>query len=289
LNGKKIWHYLIQSGHMIGYSTVTEIITEWRKSHAHREVYILQDPEPGYRAEFDWGKTDLCIDNEWGKYSMATFVLNNSHNRFSRVYLRESLLEVIDAHINFFQDLGGVPRTLFYDNMRTVIDPSRIEWNPRFLEFTVHYGFEPHACNVKSPHEKGTDEETVGYIRRTAFSEQNVFQSLEEANRYLARKVDETNNHPVYRRKDVPRVGLETERAALDPLPTLEFSNYLTRSAQISKYSPVLFESNYYSVPDEYRGKYLTLKIFPPRLEMVNGDTVMNMSSKCFYSPQLSL
>ncbi|MFA5214009.1 MAG: IS21 family transposase [Methanoregula sp.] len=274
-NGKKIWHHLVQSGHPIGYSTVTEVIAAWRKSNAHREVYILQDPDPGYRAEFDWGKTDLCIGGQWGKYPMATLVLNNSLYRFSRLYLRESLLEVIAAHIDFFQEIGGIPRTMFYDNMRTVIDPSTKAWNPRFLEFTVHYGFEPHACNVKSPHEKGTDEETIGYIRRTAFSEQNIFQSLDEANLYLSRKVDEINNHPVYRRKHVPQEGLEKERATLGHLPTLEFSNYLIRPAQISKYSLVLFESNYYSVPDEYRGKFLTLKIFPQRLELVNGDQVI--------------
>lgn len=281
-NGKKIWHHLVRSGHPIGYSTVTGEIAAWKTSNAHREVYIYQDPEPGYRAEFDWGKVDLCIDNQWGKYSIATFVLNNSLYRFSRLYARESLLEVISAHIEFFREIGAVPQTVFYDNMRTVIDPRTKEWNPRFLEFTVHYGFEPHACNVKSPHEKGTDEETVGYIRRTAFSEQTIFQSLEEANRFLAQKVDEINSHPVYHRNQVPREGLVTEQATLGPLPTLEFSNYLTRPAQISKYSMVLFESNYYSVPDEYRGRYLTLKIFPYRLEMVNGDAVIASHTRRF-------
>ena len=288
-NGKKIWHHLVQSGHTIGYSTVTDVITVWRKGHAHREVYILQDPEPGHRAEFDWGKTDLCIDGQWGKYPLATLVLNNSLYRFSRLYLRESLLEVIAAHIEFFQEIEGVPRTIFYDNMRTVINPSTKEWNPRFLEFAVHYGFEPHACNVRSPHEKGTDEETIGYVRRTAFSERNIFRSLEEANQYLARKVDEINSRPVYRRKYVPREGCENERVTLSPLPTLVFSNYLTRPAQISKYSLVLFESNYYSVPDEYRGKFLTLKIFPERLELVNGDQIIASHTRRFGKGDYSL
>jgi len=122
----------------------------------------------------------------------------------------------------------------------------------------------------------------VGYIRRTAFSEQTIFQSLEEANRFLAQKVDEINSHPVYHRNQVPREGLVTEQATLGPLPTLEFSNYLTRPAQISKYSMVLFESNYYSVPDEYRGRYLTMKIFPYRLEMVNGDAVIASHTRRF-------
>lgn len=287
--GRQIWDYLVRSGHSIGYSTVNQEIRAWKKENAHREVYILQDPEPGFRAEFDWGKTDLSIYGQWGKYPMATLVLNNSLYRFSRIYLRESYLEILAAHIEFFKELGGVPKTIFYDNTRALIDPVTKDWNPRFLEFSVHYGFEPHACNIKSPHEKGTDEESIGYIRRTAFSEKTIFSSLEEANQHVAQILAEINNQPVHRRKYVPREGLERERPTLGPLPTLEFSNYLTRTAQISKYSLVLFESNYYSVPDEYRGKFLTLKIFPDRLEMVNGDQIIANHSRRFGRGDYSL
>ena len=288
-NGKKIWDYLIQTGHPIGYSTVNQVIAAWKKEYAHREVYILQDPEPGHRAEFDWGKTDLCIDGQWEKYPLATLVLNNSLYRFSRLYLRESLLEVIAAHIAFFREIEGIPRTMFYDNMRTILDPSTKEWNRRFLEFAVHYGFEPHTCNIRSPHEKGTDEESIGYIRRTVFSERIQFKSLDEANQYLEEKLTDINNHPVYRRKYVPHKGLENERATLGLLTTLEFSNYVTRPAQISKYSLILFESNYYSVPDEYRGKFLTLKIFPERLEMVNGTQIIASHTRNFGKGDYSL
>ena len=127
-NEKKIWHHLVRSGHPIGYSTVKRAIVAWKKEHAHRDVYILQDPEPGLRAEFDWGKTDLSIDNHWGKYPMATLVLNTSLYRFSRLYLHESFLEIIAAHIEFFKAIGGVPRAIFYDNIRALIDPATKDW-----------------------------------------------------------------------------------------------------------------------------------------------------------------
>jgi len=274
-NGKKIWHHLVQSGNPISYCTVKRVMKQWRKEHGHREVYILQDTGPGFRAEFDFGKTDLCIDGQWGKYPMVIMVLNNSLYRFSHLYLRESLLEIIAAHIEFFNKIGGVPKTIFYDNMRAIIDPKTKEWNPRFLAFALHYGFEPHACNVRSPQEKGTDEESVGYIRRTVFSERTTFTSLDEANQYLEKQLAEINARSVYRRKVTPCEGLENERDTLGHLPTLEFSNYTTRTAHISNYSLVSFESNYYSVPDEFRGEYLTLKIYPDHLEMLNEDKVV--------------
>lgn len=201
----------------------------------------------------------------------------------------QALLEIIAAHIAFFKAIGGVPRTIFYDNIRALIDPATKEWNPRFLEFSVHYGFEPHACNVRSPHEKGTDEESIGYIRRTAFSEQTHFTSLNEANQHLEEQLAEMNGRPVYRRKYTPDEGLGNERTTLGPLPTLEFSNYPTRSAQISKYSLVLFESNYYSVPDEYRSKFLTLKVYPDQIELINGDQVIASHPRRFGKGEYAL
>lgn len=273
--GKRIWQHVVGLGYPISYCTVKRVISEWKEHHTHRDVYILQEPEQGFRAEFDWGRVDLNIDGRWSKYPMATMVLNNSLYRFSRIYLRETLQEVIDAHIHFFQEVGGVPKTIFYDNMRTVIDPSTGEWNSQFLAFALHYGFEPSVCNKQSPHEKGTDEESIGYIRRTAFCAQTTFHTLDAANQHLKDTLSEINNQAVYRRKYTPKDGLEKERASLQSLPTLEYSNYLTRVAQISKYSIIQFESNYYSIPDDYPGRTITLKIFPGTLEMIQEDKII--------------
>ena len=173
-NGQKIWDHLIKEGYTIGYSTVKREIASWKHQYGHREVYIAQETDPGCRAEFDFGKTDLQIGARWGKYPMASLVLNHSLYRFSYLYHRETFLEIVDAHIRFFNEIDGVPETIFYDNMAAIINPRTKEWNPRFLEFSLHYGFEPHACNARSPHEKGTDEQSVGYVRRRAFSERTT-------------------------------------------------------------------------------------------------------------------
>ncbi|PWR70431.1 helix-turn-helix domain-containing protein [Methanospirillum stamsii] len=53
MNGRQIYDKMLQTGYSIGYSSVREIIADWNTVHRSREVYILQNPEPGYRAEFD--------------------------------------------------------------------------------------------------------------------------------------------------------------------------------------------------------------------------------------------
>jgi Fic family protein len=49
-----------QSGHQVSYPTVKRVINDWKNTNKHREVFILQEPEPG-RAEFDWGEIQLQI------------------------------------------------------------------------------------------------------------------------------------------------------------------------------------------------------------------------------------
>lgn len=286
--GKKIWDHLVKEGYTISYSTVKREVASWKDQYGHREVYIAQDTNPGFRAEFDFGKTDLQINAHWGKYPMAAMVLNHSLYRFAHLYHRETQLEIFDAHIRFFTEIGGVPETIFYDNMAAIINPKTKEWNPRFLEFSLHYGFEPHACNARSPHEKGTDEQSIGYVRRRTFSERNTFSSLKEANQHLAATVKEINDGFVYRRSVPPSEGLLHERKTFHPLPTLEFSTYQSRSARISKYSHVTFESNYYSVPDTYPGKYVTLKYSPDTVELVDGMEVLACHDRRFGRGELA-
>jgi len=125
-------------------------------------------------------------------------------------------------------------------------------------------------------------------VRRRTFSERNTFSSLKEANQHLAATVKEINDGFVYRRSVPPSEGLLHERKTFHPLPTLEFSTYQSRSARISKYSHVTFESNYYSVPDTYPGKYVTLKYSPDTVELVDGTEVLACHDRRFGRGELA-
>jgi len=69
--------------------------------------------------------------------------------------------------------------------MSTVYDSRKQKFHDTFLEFSLYFGYEACACNVASPQEKGTDEESVGYIRRLTFGERSEFDSFEEAEEWL--------------------------------------------------------------------------------------------------------
>ena len=174
------------------------------------------------------------------------------------------------AHIEFFREIGSVPDAIFYDRMAAAYDSRKQQFNDKFLEFSMHFGFQPCVCNPASPNEKGTDEESVGYVRRATFGEMSSFASINEATEWLKMRLVEINGHPVYRRSNVPVQGLDQERALMHPLPTLEFENYELKRATISRYSLVKFDGNFYSIPDTYRPRYITLKILMDRIEFLD-------------------
>lgn len=75
LTAKRIWELLIQDGHKIGYTSVKDEVVRWKRTNGPREVFILQEPRVGQRAEFDWGEVTLNIAGVWQKFYLAVFVL----------------------------------------------------------------------------------------------------------------------------------------------------------------------------------------------------------------------
>lgn len=289
MNARQIFDHITQTGHLASYATVKRIISSWNKSQSHREVYILQKPEPGYRAEFDWCDVSLQIQGIWTKVHMVVMVLTYSLYRFARLYLHETQQEVIDAHIKFFTDLQSVPRYIYYDNLRAVYDYTRKVFQDKYLQFASHYGFSYDVCNPASPHEKGTDEESVSYIRRSAFADRVTFESLEEAQEWLQSTLVRLNSNPVYRRNTIPIEALKEEQTLMIPLPTLEYSNYLIKTAKISKYSLVTFDRNHYSIPDTYRQKHILLKASVDRIDFVADHELIASHQRLYGIGQYSL
>jgi transposase len=292
LTAKRILALLLQAGHKIGYTSVKDEVNRWKSQHGPREVFILQEPKAGARAEFDWGVVNLTIGGICQDYSLASIVLPYSLYRFGRLYPRETQQEVIHAHIEFFKEIDAVPQTIFYDRMATVYDSKQKQINNRFMEFSLLYGVTPCVCNPHSPQEKGTDEESIGYIRKAAFSEKTSFETLVEANAWLYTCISTMNNQPVYRRDLVPSEGLKREREHMGQLPVLEYTNYELKRCRISRYSFAACDTNRYSVPDTYRGRDITLKVQIDKIELLDGDTVIathpRLSGKGQYSLQIS-
>lgn len=72
------------------------------------------------------------------------------------------------GHVRAFQDWGGQPRVILYDNLRSAVLERRsheIHFNPRLLELCAHYHFVARPCQVRAGNQKGRVERAIRYVR----------------------------------------------------------------------------------------------------------------------------
>ncbi|MEO8272261.1 MAG: IS21 family transposase, partial [Aureliella sp.] len=135
------------------------------------EVFCPIDHPPADEVQIDWGEATAVLAGQTTKvmifcarsaYSKATYV---------RAYLRDDMVSFLDGHVWLFEQLGGIPRKLAYDNLKTAVTHvylgNKRDLTARFLALRSHYLFESRFCNVASGNEKGHVENSVKRSERT--------------------------------------------------------------------------------------------------------------------------
>src|SRR5437773_694650 len=70
------------------------------------------------------------------------------------------LTTTLREHLHAFHHLGGAARVCLYDNCKAVVlrqDADGPLYNPKFLAFATHYGFQLWACTVRRPQTNALD------------------------------------------------------------------------------------------------------------------------------------
>src|SRR3546814_5842098 len=84
----------------------------------------------------------------------------------SRFVAHQDLATVLRCHVAAFEAIGGVPRELLYDRMKTAVigegeagDGERrgIVYNRALVDLARHYGFHPRACQPYRSKTKGKE------------------------------------------------------------------------------------------------------------------------------------
>ena len=187
---------------------------------------------------------------------------------------------VMEAHIRAHDFFGGLCTRGIYDNPKTIVQEigtgKEREYNQRFLQLSSHYLFEPCACTPAAGWEKGQIENQVNTNRKNVFVPRLKFESLAELNAHLEEQMiaeAHTSRHPEYKDRTVFEVFSE-EKPYLRRQKT-EFSGYTTAERWADSQCLVRFDSNSYSIPSEYSGKQVSIRIFAERIVLaVNGKTV---------------
>jgi len=259
---------LQEKGYDIGYTTVCNYVSE--RIQKRKEAFIRQVYSPGEICEFDWGEVKLIIDGQLKVVNMAVFTSAYNNYRYARLFFRQDSTSFQQAHVYFFDHIGGIYRMIVYDNMRVVIKrfvgPSEKEPTEALLKLSMYYQFAFRFCNIQQGNEKGHVERSVEYVRRKAFCKKNEFSSLEEANQWLQRVLNRLNtcySSDIGGSRAIDL--LKKEKEYLLPAPP-RFDCAVMEQCRVDKYSVITYLTNRYSVPDHLVGKRVDVKIYPERL-----------------------
>src|SRR4030042_2710214 len=245
-----ILEHLHERGYDIGYTTVCNQIN--KKLVNRKEAFIRQVYNPGDVCEFDWGEVKLTIGEKLQTLYMAVFTPAMSNYRYAVLFHGQDTAAFLQAHVLFFEHVGGVFHTMVYDNSRVVIrkfvGPSEKEPTEALLKLSTYYQFHFRFCNVASGNEKGHVERSVGFVRRKAFSNQDRFSTLEAANSSLAGTCNRLNTR--FSRDNQgkrPIDLLEVEKKQLAPAPP-SFDCGQMEQCKVDKYSVITSANHRYSV-----------------------------------------
>ena len=123
------------------------------------------ETSPGLSAQADW-KEDFSLHTKTGKkvtFHIFLMVYGYSRYKFLEPTLSKDQKAVFSAMAHAFEETGGVPKEIWFDNMKTVVDQpktqyAKVVFNQSFYYFSKDMVFQPIACRPYRPQTKGKVE-----------------------------------------------------------------------------------------------------------------------------------
>lgn len=264
-----IFKFIEKQGYGGSYSLVKQYCRTQRRQK-QKQATIRVTHTPGLAAQVDW-KEDMTLVSRHGEvchFNIFLYVLCYSRKKFITLTFdrhQDTLFQCMD---DAFYHTGGVPREIWFDNMKTVVDhPSSqytdVTFNQRFYAFSKDAAFQPIACRPYRPQTKGMVEalaRTVERLKVYHYEFDDTVSLIHIVNDLCSELNDEVSQATGAVPDDR---WAQTEKKYLHSLPeTLlapYFEDQLTRV--VSKEAMVQFRKCKYSVDPQYIGKTIDIEL----------------------------
>lgn len=281
LTGARLLRELRERGYPGGYTAVTDFLRDVRPvPDPHFEVRF--ETPPGEQGQVDFAQFQVVFADEpdaprivW----LFSMVLGFSRLIWARFVVHQDLATVLRCHAAAFEALGGAPREILYDRMKTAVLGERnhdgIVYNRALIDLARHYGFYPKACRPYRAKTKGKVERPFRYIREDFFLAR-CFRNLADLNEQLRRWLDDVANsrlHATTRR--IVNEAFAEEKPHLKPLPLAPFRAVLRLERRISHEGMVSVDGNFYSVPDATRRRTVEVHTLAEEIRIFEDGAVI--------------
>lgn len=278
LSAVQIWHRLKEQGYDGGYSIVKDYVRRIRPPRT--AAFLTLRFAPGQCAQVDWGSLGKVeVDGTRRALSFFVFVLGHSRWLHVEFTLGQSQEWWLGCHQRAFEALGGVPREVMIDNCKTAVlshlPGTPPVYNPQYLDFARHHGFQIKACGPGHPQSKGIVENAVAYVKKSFLAGRTIgsFAQLAPAVTQWLATVANVRNHGETKQRPVD--ALAEERTALLALHPRPYAAVRTVTVRASRRCRVTLEANRYSVPPRQAGQLLTAQLSSERVRVYAGTTLV--------------
>lgn len=244
------------------------------------EAYLRLRSTPGEEGQVDWGHFGT-IEIGRARRPLVAFVIVLSYSRavFLRFFLGQQMSFFLAGHQAAFERWQGTPRTLLYDNLKSVVTRRQrklVEFNDDFIAFAGHHRFRARPVGIRRGNEKGRVERAIRYIRSSFFAARR-FDHLEDLNEQAERWSLTTAMERPWPDDDRLSVGdaLAKEQPLLMPIREIPHPCHDRKEIKAGKTPYVRFDLNDYSVPHRYTRKLLVVLATPDTVRIVHRDVVI--------------
>lgn len=259
----------------------TQFCHYYRQYRLRQKATMHLERSPGEQVEVDWaGKTAFVRDPDTGKNLPAyLFVATLSYSQYTYVeaFYKRDLSAWINAHVRLFQFLGGVPKIVVPDNLKTGV--TQADWyHPQiqrnYQAMAEHYDTVILPARPVTPKDKPNVEGNVGNIMTGILAKIRHIPcfSLEELNQLLWEKLDALNARPFQKKEGSRASWFQEEKEYLLPLPREPYQLASWKEATVQFNYHIALDRMHYSVPCEYIKQKVQVKYTGTTVEIFSKD-----------------
>ena len=256
-----------------GYTIVKDYVRA--RGQSTREAFVPLHHPPGH-AQVDFGEAVVEIGGQQEKVAFFCLILPHFDLWFVKAYPRETTEAFLDGHVSAFAFLGGVPRSILYDN--TTLAVARIlgdgtrRRTRAFTHLQSHYLFRDRFGRPGKGNDKGKVEALVKTARRKFLVPIPKVHDLSVLNERLTARCLE--------RLDALEQGeraaaLLADLDALRDLPGAPFEACEHVPGRVSSTALVRYRLVDYSAPAVHAHKKVTIKGYVDRVEIALGAEIV--------------
>jgi len=271
-------HFLLKNkyGYKGKYGIVNNYVSK-KKENIISDLTIRFETIKGYQSQVDWKEKVKLHDINGREYIISIFliILGNSRYKYIELTFDQKQETLFRCMTNAFKYYGGTTREILFDNMKTIVDQVKSDFNDvvinnKALQFSKDAGFKIVTCRPYRPRTKGKVE-TLAKIMNRLKAYDYEFDTIDN----LELVVEQLNFELNYEEKsqatqEIPQILYEKEKEYLIPVNYELLDSYCTMQKQykVSNESMITYHGIKYSVPIQYVGKHLTV---------IDNDNIINI------------